>query len=423
MLDIKLIRENPEFVRVNLENKNHNAEIEHILALDEKRRTIIKSVEVLKAERNVASLKVAELKKAKQNADDIINKMKEVSDSIKELDEELRDVESILHIAMQNLPNVTHESVPQGKDAENNVVVRSFGETKKSSNNLDHIEICKKLGIVDFERGAKVSGSGFHFYTNKGARLERALINYFLDNHTDKNGYREMMPPFVVNSESMYGTGQLPKMHEDMYHAANDNLYLIPTAEVPLTNFYNNDVLDGSDLPIRFCGYSPCFRREAGSYGRDVRGLLRVHQFNKVELVKFVNPSDSFNELELMVGEVELLLQELGLAYRVLLLCSGDTSFASTKTYDLEVWAESEQKWLEVSSCSNFVDFQARRANIRFKKDPNSKPEILHTLNGSGLATPRIFVALIEKYFDGEKLVIPEVLRKYTGFDEIKALS
>jgi len=423
MLDIKLIRENPEFVRVNLENKNHNAEIEHILALDEKRRTIIKSVEVLKAERNVASLKVAELKKAKQNADDIINKMKEVSDNIKEFDEELRDVESILHIAMQNLPNVTHKSVPQGKDAENNIVVRSFGETKKSSNNLDHIEICKKLGIVDFERGAKVSGSGFHFYTNKGARLERALINYFLDNHTDKNGYREMMPPFVVNSESMYGTGQLPKMHEDMYHAANDNLYLIPTAEVPLTNFYNNDVLDGSDLPIRFCGYSPCFRREAGSYGRDVRGLLRVHQFNKVELVKFVNPSDSFNELELMVGEVELLLQELGLTYRVLLLCSGDTSFASTKTYDLEVWAESEQKWLEVSSCSNFVDFQARRANIRFKKDPNSKPEILHTLNGSGLATPRIFVALIEKYFDGEKLVIPEVLRKYTGFDEIKALS
>lgn len=423
MLDIKLIRENPEFVRENLANKNHNAEIEHILALDENRRTIIKSVEVLKAERNVASLKVAELKKAKQNADEIINKMKEVSDNIKDLDDDLRDVESRLHIAMQNLPNVTHESVPQGKDAENNVVVRSFGETKKSSNNLDHIEICKKLGIVDFERGAKVSGSGFHFYTNKGARLERALINYFLDNHTDKNGYREMMPPFVVNSDSMYGTGQLPKMHEDMYHAANDNLYLIPTAEVPLTNFYNNDVLDGTDLPIKLSGYSPCFRREAGSYGRDVRGLLRVHQFNKVELVKFVNPSDSFNELESMVAEVELLLQELGLTYRVLLLCSGDTSFASTKTYDLEVWAESEQKWLEVSSCSNFVDFQARRANIRFKKDPNSKPEILHTLNGSGLATPRIFVALIEKYFDGEKLIIPEVLRKYTGFDEIKVLS
>lgn len=423
MLDIKLIRENPEFVKENLANKNHNADIEHILALDENRRNIIKSVEVLKAERNTASLKVAELKKAKQNADEIILKMKEVSDKIKEYDDELRVVESNLHIALQNLPNVTHETVPQGKDAENNVVVRTYGETKKSINNLDHIEICKKLGIVDFERGAKVSGSGFHFYTNKGARLERALINYFLDNHTEKNGYREMMTPFVVNSDSMYGTGQLPKMHEDMYHAANDNLYLIPTAEVPLTNFYNNDVLDGAELPIKVTGYSPCFRREAGSYGRDVRGLLRVHQFNKVELVKFVNPSDSFNELELMVSEVELLLQELGLTYRVLLLCSGDTSFASTKTYDLEVWAESEQKWLEVSSCSNFVDFQARRANIRFKKDPNSKPEILHTLNGSGLATPRIFVALVEKYFDGEKLFIPEVLRKYTGFDEIKVLS
>lgn len=422
MLDIKLIRENAAFVKENLAHKNHIADTEHILALDEERRNIIKNVEVLKAERNVATLKVAELKKAKQNADEIILKMKEVSDKIKELDDELREVESRLHIAMQNLPNVTHSSVPQGKDAYNNVVVRSKGETNPSNHKLDHIEICKKLGIVDFERGAKVTGSGFHFYTEKGARLERALINYFLDTHTDKNGYREMMPPFVVNSDSMYGTGQLPKMHEDMYHAANDNLYLIPTAEVPLTNYYNGEVLDGSKMPIKVTGYSPCFRREAGSYGRDVRGLLRVHQFNKVELVKFVQPEKSFDELEAMVSEVENILIELGLTYRVLLLCSGDTSFASTKTYDLEVWAESEQKWLEVSSCSNFVDFQARRANIRYKKDPNSKPETCHTLNGSGLATPRIMVALVEKYFDGEKLVIPEVLRKYTGFSEIHSI-
>lgn len=422
MLDIRLIRENAEFVKQNLANKNHNADVEQILNLDENRRNIIKNVEVLKAERNASSLKVAELKKAKQNADEIINKMKEVSDKIKDFDDELRLVEDKLHIAMQNLPNVTHDSVPQGKDAENNVVIRSKGETKESSHKLDHIEICKKLGIVDFERGAKVTGSGFHFYTDKGARLERALINYFLNTHTDKNGYREMMPPFVVNSDSMYGTGQLPKMHDDMYHAANDNLYLIPTAEVPLTNYYNGEVLDGAKLPIRVCGYSPCFRREAGSYGRDVRGLLRVHQFNKVELVKFVAPDNSFDELESMVNEVENILSELGLTYRVLLLCSGDTSFASSKTYDLEVWAESEQKWLEVSSCSNFVDFQARRANIRYKKDPNSKPEVCHTLNGSGLATPRIMVALIEKYFDGEKLTIPEVLRPYTGFNEIRAV-
>jgi seryl-tRNA synthetase len=422
MLDIKLIRENAAFVKENLANKNHIADTEHILALDEERRNIIKNVEVLKAERNVATLKVAELKKAKQNADEIILKMKEVSDRIKEFDDELRDVESRLNIAMQNLPNVTHSSVPQGKDAENNVVIRGKGETNPSYHKLDHIEICKKLGIVDFERGAKVTGSGFHFYTDKGARLERALINYFLDTHTDKNGYREMMPPFVVNSDSMYGTGQLPKMHEDMYHAANDNLYLIPTAEVPLTNYYNGEVLDGLKMPIKVTGYSPCFRREAGSYGRDVRGLLRVHQFNKVELVKFVQPEKSFDELEAMVSEVENILIELGLTYRVLLLCSGDTSFASTKTYDLEVWAESEQKWLEVSSCSNFVDFQARRAKIRYKKDPNSKPETCHTLNGSGLATPRIMVALVEKYFDGEKLIIPEVLRKYTGFSEIHSI-
>lgn len=422
MLDIKLIRENAAFVKENLANKNHIADTDHILTLDEVRRNIIKNVEVLKAERNVATLKVAELKKAKQNADEIILKMKEVSDRIKEFDDELRDVESRLNIAMQNLPNVTHSSVPQGKDAENNVVIRGKGETNPSYHKLDHIEICKKLGIVDFERGAKVTGSGFHFYTDKGARLERALINYFLDTHTDKNGYREMMPPFVVNSDSMYGTGQLPKMHEDMYHAANDNLYLIPTAEVPLTNYYNGEVLDGLKMPIKVTGYSPCFRREAGSYGRDVRGLLRVHQFNKVELVKFVQPEKSFDELEAMVSEVENILIELGLTYRVLLLCSGDTSFASTKTYDLEVWAESEQKWLEVSSCSNFVDFQARRANIRYKKDPNSKPETCHTLNGSGLATPRIMVALVEKYFDGEKLIIPEVLRKYTGFSEIHSI-
>ncbi|MFY8162136.1 MAG: serine--tRNA ligase [Candidatus Kapaibacteriota bacterium] len=422
MLDIKLIRENAAFVKENLANKNHIADTDHILTLDEVRRNIIKNVEVLKAERNVATLKVAELKKAKQNADEIILKMKEVSDRIKEFDDELRDVESRLNIAMQNLPNVTHSSVPQGKDAENNVVIRGKGETNPSYHKLDHIEICKKLGIVDFERGAKVTGSGFHFYTDKGARLERALINYFLDTHTDKNGYREMMPPFVVNSDSMYGTGQLPKMHEDMYHAANDNLYLIPTAEVPLTNYYNGEVLDGLKMPIKVTGYSPCFRREAGSYGRDVRGLLRVHQFNKVELVKFVQPEKSFDELEAMVSEVENILIELGLTYRVLLLCSGDTSFASTKTYDLEVWAESEQKWLEVSSCSNFVDFQARRANIRYKKDPNSKPETCHTLNGSGLATPRIMVALVEKYFDGVKLIIPEVLRKYTGFSEIHSI-
>jgi seryl-tRNA synthetase len=318
------------------------------------------------------------------------------------------------------IPNIADSSVPVGRTAEDNVEVRREGTCSERLWRKDHIEISKQLGILDFERGAKVAGAGFGFYVGKGARLERALINFFVDTNTEVHGYREIMTPFVANKDSLRGTGQLPKAHDDMYYAERDELYLIPTAEVTITNFYRDDMLSGDDLPIKFAGYSACFRREAGSYGKDTRGFLRVHQFNKVELVKFVRPETSYNELESMVGNVEYLLRALGLTYRVLLLCTGDMTFGGAKTYDLEVWSPAEQRWLEVSSCTNFESFQARRANIRFKDTPSSKPDFVHTLNGSGLATSRIMVALLEQHQTAEgTIMIPECLRQYTGFDTI----
>lgn len=418
MIDIKYLRENPEELRQNILNKNEKKDfVNEILELDNKRREIITKTESLKAERNTVSKNIADLKKNKENADDIIAQMKSVSDEIKSLDDKVRDLETELNSLLLNIPNICDESVPIGKNENDNIIIKS-DEIIDSTKKLNHIDIAKKFGLIDFERGAKVSGSGFAFYTGKGAALERALINFFIDENVNK-GYYEMMPPFLVNAESMKGTGQLPKMAEDMYHATEDDMYLIPTAEVPLTNYYSGEMLPVQDLPIKFSGYSPCFRREAGSYGKDVRGFLRVHQFNKVEIVKFTKPEESFDELENLVSDVEDLIKKLGLKYRILLLCSGDTSFASAKTYDLEVWSQGEQKWLEVSSCSNFLDFQARRANIRFKRTADSKPEFVHTLNGSGLATPRIMVALLESCFDGTKIVIPEVLKKYLSFSTI----
>lgn len=420
MLNLKFLREFPDKVKENNKNKNVDIDVDVILEKDERRRHIIGEVEHLKSERNVATKQIAEKKKNKENADDDIKRMREVSDTITNLDNELRDIEADIHNELMRIPNIVHESVPVGKDAEDNVVVRAHGETFEVKHNLDHIEIGKKLNIIDFERGAKVTGSGFAFLTGKGAKLERALLNYFLDENSSK-GYTEFFSPFIVNQHSMEGTGQLPKMAEDMYHCQDDNLFLIPTAEVPLTNYHNGEILREEQLPVKICGYSPCFRREAGSHGKEVRGFLRVHQFNKVELVKLADPENSFDELESLAADAENLIKQLGLTYRVLLLCSGDTSFSSAKTYDFEVWAGVEKRWLEVSSCSNFVDFQARRANIRFKRNQDTKPEFVHTLNGSALATPRILVAILEQYFDGEKLVIPEVLRKYTGFDVIEA--
>lgn len=418
MLDIKLIRDNPEFVKQNAANQHANVDVDAILELDERRRGVITEVEKLKAKRNEKSRSIAEFKKSKKDTSEIIADMKLVSEKIKNLDDNLKQLDIDLNKSLSTIPNMTQDDIPIGKSDSDNELVRSWGDPQGSISNKNHIEIAKQLGIIDFERGAKVTGGGFAFLVGKGARLERALINFFLDQHIE-NGYTEIFPPFIVNEDSMYGTGQLPKMAEDMYHARDDNYYLIPTAEVPLTNFFRGDVLTGMEVPTKFCGYSPCFRREAGSYGKEVHGFLRVHQFNKVELVQFVHPEESNLMLDRLVTDAENILKLLDLPYRVVLLCTGDTSFASSKTFDLEVWAAGEKRWLEVSSCSNFTDFQARRANIRYKPTPDSKPIFVHTLNGSGLATPRVMVSLIENNFDGEKITIPEALREYTGFDFI----
>ncbi len=420
MLDLKFIREHAERVITNTRNKNEKARVEDLLELDAQRRVLVAETDALKNTRNVASEAIARMKKEKQDATAQIEEMRRVGDAIKVNDEKLRGLDDSMAAILMMIPNMLHPEVPVGRDAADNVEVRSTAQKLPQEYRLNHIEIASKLGLLDFERGAKVSGSGFGFYTGKGATLERAMINLFLDMHIEKHGYTEMMPPFAVNRASMVGTGQIPKLEEDMYRCADDDLYLIPTAEVPLTNFFRDDVLAEGDLPIKFCGYSACFRREAGSYGKDTRGFLRVHQFNKVELVHFVKPENSYAQLELLVRDVEDLLDALELPYRVILLCSGDTSFNSAKTYDLEVWSPAEQKFLEVSSCSNFENFQARRANIRYRT-PQGKLEHVHTLNGSGLATSRIMVAMLEHHQreDGS-IRIPEALRPYTRFDEIR---
>ncbi len=420
MLDLKFIREFPELVRKNIENKNEKPVIDEILAIDETRRGIIQEAEKLKSLRNTVSAEIAVLKKEKQDADDKIREMKEVSDRIKQYDEDLRAEEEKLEALVVRIPNMTHESVPVGRDAEDNIEIHRFGEFRDQKLSINHIDICKKLGIIDFERATKLSGSGFAFYVGKGAALERAIINFMLDTHIEKHGYTEMLPPLIVGKGAMHGTGQLPKMEEDMYFAEKDGLYLIPTAEVPLTNFYSGEMLSVEDLPIKITGYTPCFRREAGSYGKDTRGLLRVHQFNKVEMVKFARPENSYEELEALTSDAEDILKAFDIPCRRILLCTGDTSFSSAKTYDLEAWSPAENKWLEVSSCSNFESFQARRANIRFRPAPNAKPEFVHTLNGSGVATSRLMVAILEYYVQENGTVkVPECLREYCRFDTI----
>lgn len=425
MIDIKLIRENPEMVKVGISNKNDKSSIDEILALDSQRREKIQLVEELKANRNTASQKIGVLKKAGENTDSIMAEMKEVSEKIKKLDDELKEVNEQFQTLIEWLPNLPHSSTPVGKSAEDNVEVSKWSPEDFDFSNdftpLDHVELGKKLGILDFERGAKISGSGFPVYVGKGATLERALISFMLDYHIHHHGYKEVFPPFVVNSDSMFGTGQLPKMQEDMYHVTKDELFLIPTAEVPITNLHRNEILSEDEIPINYVAYSACFRREAGSYGKESKGFLRVHQFNKVEMVKLVEPENSFDELEKIVSDAEDILQELKIPYRILLLCSGDLSFAASKCYDIETWSPAENKWLEASSCSNFEDFQARRANIRFKRKDAKKPEFVHTLNGSGLATSRLMVSILENYQTPEgKIIVPKVLQKYTGFSIIE---
>lgn len=421
MLDLKFIRENPELVKKGIENKNEKNRVDEILELDEKRRDLILKTDELKAKRNQVSQQVGQIKKAGQDASGIIAEMKTVSDEITLLDSKLKEVEVSLDEILMFVPNLPHSSVPVGKSAGDNVKVRqwlpegfSFEQNEKT---LDHIELGKKLKILDFERGAKLSGSGFPLYLGKGATLERALINFMLDFHLQNHGYSEVMPPILVNKESMKGTGQLPKMEEDMYFIEKDGLYPIPTAEVPITNIYRNEILNEADLPIKYVGYTPCFRREAGSYGKESKGFLRVHQFNKVEMVKFVKGETSFDELEKLVNDAEDILKALKIPYRILLLCTGDLSFSAAKCYDIETWSPAENRWLEASSCSNFENFQARRANIRFRNEITKKPEFVHTLNGSGLATSRLMVSLLENYQTPEgKIIVPKVLQKYTGF-------
>jgi seryl-tRNA synthetase len=424
MLDLKYIRENPEIVKQGIINKNEKDRVGEILALDEERRSFILKTDELKSKRNQVSAQIPQMKKAGQDASEVLAEMKRVSDEITELDLNLKSVEEKLNDILMYVPNLPHSSVPIGKTAAENVEVRqwmpegfSFKQEEKS---LDHIELGKKLKILDFERGAKISGSGFPLYLGKGATLERALINFMLDLHITQHGYSEVFPPFLVNRESMKGTGQIPKMEEDMYSIDKDGLFPIPTAEVPITNIYRNDILSEQELPVKYVGYSACFRREAGSYGKESKGFLRVHQFNKVEMVKFVKPETSYDELEKLVKDAEDILQALKIPYRILMLCSGDLSFSAAKCYDIETWSPAENKWLEASSCSNFENFQARRANIRFRNETTKKPEFVHTLNGSGLATSRLMVSLLENYQTPEgKIVVPKVLQKYTGFEII----
>ena len=421
MLSIDIIRNNPKEVEQGLARKGEKLLISEIIKLDESYRSDLAQANEMRAERNVASDKIARAKKLGENSDKAINAMRKLSQQIKVLEEKTQSSKNELDQLLLGLPNIPHESVPEGKDEKNNQLVREWGETlDRDFNIIAHLELGKALSLFDFERGAKISGSGFPLYTGKGAKLERALINFMLDFQTEQHGYKEIFPPFVVRPESAVTTGQLPKLADDMYASEKDDLWLIPTAEVPLTNIHQNEILSEDQLPINYTAYSACFRREAGSYGKDTRGFLRVHQFNKVELVKFVKPENSYKELEKLVGQAEAILQSLGLKYRVIELCTGDLSFAAAKCYDLELWAPGEEKWLEVSSCSNFEDFQARRGNIRYRRNSDKQVEFVHTLNGSGVATPRLLVALLETYQNKDgTIAIPEPLQPYFGNEVI----
>ncbi len=420
MLDLKFVVENADLVKEAMATRSGEYNVDIVVELDKKRREILKEVEALKAERNKVSGEVAVLKKAKQDASALIEKMKEVGERIKALDEALAPVEADLKMALLSIPNIPDKSVPIGKDDKDNVEVRKFSEpTKFDFEPKAHWEIGEKLGILDPATAAKITGTRFTVYRGLGARLERAIYNFMLDTHIE-NGYEEIFPPYMVNRDSMYGTGQLPKFEEDAFAVKNTNYFLVPTAEVPVTNMLRGDVVPEANLPIHYCAYTACFRAEAGSAGRDTRGLIRQHQFNKVELVKFTMPETSYDELETLTAEAELILKKLGLPYRVVCLCSGDMGFSSAKTYDIEVWMPSYGRYVEISSCSNFVDYQARRMNIKYK-NKEGKTGFLHTLNGSGLAVGRTTAAILENFQNADGTVtIPEALVKYMGTDTIK---
>lgn len=422
MLDINIIRNDIEKVKQAVINKNEKANLDSLLDLDSKRKSLMIKCDDLRNRRNVTSKKISELKSKKLDASNVIKEMKGVSDNIKLLEVDIKTLTDELESILLQIPNIPSSDVPIGKDPTSNVMIKTWGERKEFPfTPLPHWDIGKTLDILDFERAAKITGAGFTLYKGAGARLERALYNFMLDLHTQEHGYTEILPPYLVNRSSMTGTGQLPKLEEDMYRIPEDDLFLIPTAEVPVTNIHSNEILSAKDLPIYYTACTACFRREAGSHGKDTRGMLRVHQFNKVELVKIVRPEISSDELESLLTVSEKVLQLLGLQYQVLKLCTGDLSFAAAKCYDIEVWSPGVNKFLEVSSCSNFEDFQARRINIRFRDD-DGKIKYVHTLNGSGVALPRTMIAVIENYQREDGTVeIPEVLRPYmNGLDTIK---
>jgi seryl-tRNA synthetase len=418
MLDLKFIRENPDLVRRGVQSKKESADIDRILALDEERRTLLVEADQLKAVRNRVSKEIGHAVKSGGEPAELKIQMREASERISTFDQRLKEIETELADLLMWVPNIPHSSVPVGVSAEDNQLYHTWGQPLKAEFPLkDHLILGQELDILDFARGSKIAGSGFPVYKGKGAALERALINFMLDLHIRKHGYTEIFPPFLANADSMRGTGQLPKLGEDMYYCPVDELYLIPTAEVPLTNLHRDEIIPEEKLPIFYTAYSACFRREAGSYGRETRGFLRVHQFNKVELVKFVKPETSYDELESLLSAAEEVLQLLGLHYRVITLCTGDLSFSSAKTYDIESWAPAEGKWLETSSVSNFEDYQGRRASIRYREKSGGKVRFVHTLNGSGVATSRLMVALLETYQTDEgTVVVPEALHPYVNF-------
>ena len=423
MLDPKFIRENPEVVKKSLKDRGGDVSlVKNFLKLDSDRRQVIQDVEDLKRQKNEASKKIGELIKQKADVSAAKDEVNALSDRIGKLDDELKKIEEEYQFVLDMIPNVPHESVPIGRGEQDNRMIKEAGKIPNFSfTPRDHIKLGKINCLFDFERGAKIAGSAFPLYVGAGARLERALINFMLDVHIDKHGYKEIFPPFLANSRSMRGTGQLPKMEEDMYKLEGEDLFLIPTAEVPVTNMHADEVLKEEDLPIYYTAYTACFRREAGSYGKDTKGLIRVHQFDKVEMVKFTRPEDSMKELETLLTEAEDILNLLDLPYRVLTLCTADISFAAHKCYDIELWAPGTEKWLEVSSCSVFTDFQARRAGIKYQpEDKTQKPRYLHTLNGSGVALARLVVALLEVHQKGDgSVAIPKALRPYFGADKI----
>lgn len=418
MIDIKMIRTEPEYVKEKIAKRGDDPSVvDEILELDKERRELIVKTEELKSRRNKVSGEIAQKKRNKENADDVILEMRQVGDQIKEIDQSLNKLNDDVTYKLVRIPNLISDETPVGKDEDDNVEVRKWGEPRTFDfESKAHWDLVENLKMADFDRAAKVSGARFVFLTGKGAQLERALMNFMVTMHTTQHGYTEMMVPQLVNADSMFGTGQLPKFEEDLFKVEKEGLYTIPTAEVPLTNFYRDEVLQNEQFPIKFTGQSACFRSEAGSAGRDTRGLIRLHQFNKVEMVRYERPEDSYNALEELTNHAEKVLQALELPYRTVNLCTGDIGFGSAKTYDIEVWLPSYNDYKEISSCSNMTDFQARRSNIRFKRDKDSKPEFVHTLNGSGLAVGRTFAAIVENYQNEDgTITVPEVLVPFMG--------